>query len=57
MIGHETPAVDTSRWTATSVVITITGLAFRLEVSLDPGAWTYFSTIHPSMTGSLVVEA
>ena len=27
------------------------------ELSLDPGTWTYFCTIHPSMTGSLVVEA
>ena len=26
------------------------------ELSLDPGAWAYFCTIHPSMTGSLVVE-
>lgn len=88
--------------TGTSVVITITGLAFPTEVtvpagksvkwvngssaphevemetfdgatadvepvrlgtdqegelSLDPGTWTYFCTIHPSMTGSLVVEA
>jgi len=86
----------------TSVVITITGLAFPAEVtvpagksvtwvndssaphevqmdtfdgapadvepvrlgtdqegglSLDPGTWTYFCIIHPSMTGSLVVEA
>ena len=87
---------------ATSVVITITGLAFPTEVtvpagksvtwvndssaphevqmdtfdgapadvepvrlgtdeegelSLEPGTWTYFCIIHPSMTGSLVVEA
>jgi plastocyanin len=87
---------------ATSVVITITGLAFPAEVtvhagksvtwvndssaphevqmdtfdgapadvepvrlgtdqegelSLEPGTWTYFCIIHPSMTGSLVVEA
>ena len=27
------------------------------EVSLEPGTWTYFCTIHPSMTGSLIVEA
>jgi plastocyanin len=27
------------------------------EISLDPGTWTYFCTIHPSMTGSLIVEA
>ena len=27
------------------------------ELSLEPGTWTYFCTIHPSMTGSLVVEA
>jgi plastocyanin len=27
------------------------------EVSLEPGTWTYFCIIHPSMTGSLVVEA
>lgn len=26
------------------------------ELSLEPGTWTYFCTIHPSMTGSLVVE-
>ena len=26
------------------------------ELALDPGTWTYFCTIHPSMTGSLVVE-
>ncbi len=27
------------------------------ELSLEPGTWTYFCTIHPSMTGSLIVEA
>ena len=27
------------------------------ELSLDPGTWTYFCTIHPSMTGSLVVAS
>jgi plastocyanin len=27
------------------------------ELSLEPGTWTYFCTIHPSMTGSLVVQA
>ena len=26
------------------------------ELSLEPGTWTYFCTIHPSMTGSLIVE-
>lgn len=26
------------------------------ELTLDPGTWTYFCTIHASMTGSLVVE-
>jgi plastocyanin len=26
------------------------------EVSLEPGTWAYFCTIHPSMTGTLVVE-
>lgn len=26
------------------------------ELSLEPGTWTYFCTIHTSMTGSLVVE-
>lgn len=26
------------------------------ELALDAGTWTYFCTIHPSMTGSLVVE-
>jgi plastocyanin len=26
-------------------------------LTLEPGTWTYFCTIHPSMTGSLVVEA
>ena len=26
------------------------------ELSLEAGTWTYFCTIHPSMTGSLVVE-
>jgi plastocyanin len=26
------------------------------ELSLEPGTWAYFCTIHPSMTGTLVVE-
>ena len=26
------------------------------ELSLEPGTWTYFCTIHPAMTGSLTVE-
>ncbi|MGH8951038.1 MAG: cupredoxin domain-containing protein [Acidimicrobiia bacterium] len=26
------------------------------ELSLEPGTWTYFCTIHPAMTGSLIVE-
>jgi plastocyanin len=26
------------------------------EVNLQAGNWTYFCTIHPSMTGSLIVE-
>ena len=26
------------------------------ELPLEPGTWTYFCTIHPSMTGSLTVE-
>ena len=26
------------------------------ELALEPGTWTYFCTIHPSMTGSLTVE-
>jgi plastocyanin len=87
--------------TQTSVVITVTGLAFPAEVTvpsgksvtwinessaphevqmdtidgapadeepvrlgtdeeggitLEPGTWTYFCTIHPSMTGTLVVD-
>ena len=29
----------------------------EIELSLDAGTWTYFCTIHPSMTGSLMVEA
>jgi plastocyanin len=26
------------------------------ELSLDPGTWDYFCTIHPAMTGTLVVQ-
>jgi plastocyanin len=26
-------------------------------ISLEPGTWTYFCTIHPSMTGTLIVES
>lgn len=26
------------------------------ELSLEPGTWDYFCTIHPAMTGSLTVE-
>jgi len=25
-------------------------------LTLEPGTWTYFCTIHPSMTGTLVIE-
>jgi len=25
-------------------------------ITLEPGTWTYFCTIHPSMTGTLVIE-
>jgi plastocyanin len=25
-------------------------------VTLEPGTWTYFCTIHPSMTGALLVQ-
>ena len=95
------PPDDAVTETQTSVVITVTGLAFPAEVTvptgksvtwvnessaphevqmdtfdgapadeepvrlgtdeeggitLEPGTWTYFCTIHPSMTGSLIVE-
>jgi plastocyanin len=96
------PPDDAVTETQTSVVITVTGLAFPAEVtvppgksvtwvnessaphevqmdtfegaptdeepvrlgtdeeggiSLEPGTWTYFCTIHPSMTGTLIVES
>jgi plastocyanin len=95
------PSEDAVTETQMSVVITVTGLAFPVEVTvpsgksvtwinessaphevqmetfegapadeepvrlgtdeesgltLEPGTWTYFCTIHPSMTGTLVVE-
>ncbi len=95
------PPSDAVSETQTSVVITVTGLAFPSEVTvpsgksvtwvnessaphevqmdtfdgapadeepvrlgtdeeggitLEPGMWTYFCTIHPSMTGTLIVE-
>jgi plastocyanin len=95
------PSEDAVTETQTSVVITVTGLVFPVEVTvppgksvtwinessaphevqmetfegaladeepvrlgtdeeggltLEPGTWTYFCTIHPSMTGTLVVE-
>jgi len=99
--GTTIPPEDAVTETQTSVVITVTGLAFPAEVTvpsgksvtwvnessaphevqmdtfegapaddepvrlgtdeeggitLEPGTWTYFCTIHPSMTGTLVVE-
>ena len=99
--GTTVPSDDAVTETQTSVVITVTGLAFPAEVTvpsgksvtwvnessaphevqmdtfegvpaeeepvrlgtdeeggitLEPGTWTYFCTIHPSMTGTLVVE-
>jgi len=100
--GPTSTAAGDGDVTDTSVVITITGLAFPAEVTvpagksvtwvndssaphevqmetvngapadvepvrlgndqegeltLEPGSWAYFCSIHPSMTGSLVVEA
>jgi plastocyanin len=100
--GTTIPSEDAVTENQTSVVITVTGIAFPAEVrvpsgksvtwvnessaphevqmdtfdgapadeepvrlgteeeggiTLEPGTWTYFCTIHPSMTGTLVVES
>ena len=48
--------MDTHDGAAADVEPVRLGTDVEGELSLEPGTWTYFCTIHPSMTGSLLVE-